>query len=34
MLDLKPGAKRREVDAAMQGHVIAQGEWMGRYSKK
>src|ERR1700731_2177741 len=34
MLDLKSGAKRREVDAAMRGHVIAQGELMGRYSKK
>jgi hypothetical protein len=33
-LDLKPGAKRKEVDAAMKGHVIAQGELMGRYSKK
>ena len=33
-LDLKSGAKRREVDAAMRGHVIAQGELMGRYSKK
>src|ERR1700730_16320974 len=28
-LDLKPGAKRKEVDAAMKGHVIAQGELMG-----
>jgi Raf kinase inhibitor-like YbhB/YbcL family protein len=34
VLDLKPGAKRREVDAAIRGHVIAQGELMGRYSKK
>src|SRR5438132_14086888 len=34
MLDLKSGAKRREMDAAMKGHVIAQGELMGRYSKK
>jgi Raf kinase inhibitor-like YbhB/YbcL family protein len=34
MLDLKSGAKRREVDAAMRGHVVAQGELMGRYSKK
>jgi len=34
MLDLKPGAKRKEVDAAMRGHVIAQGELMGRYSRK
>jgi Raf kinase inhibitor-like YbhB/YbcL family protein len=33
-LDLKGGAKRRELDAAMHGHVIAQGELMGRYSKK
>jgi len=33
-LDLKPGAKRRDVDAAVKGHVIAQGELMGRYSKK
>jgi Raf kinase inhibitor-like YbhB/YbcL family protein len=33
-LDLKPGAKRREVDAAMKGHVIGQGELMGKYSKK
>ena len=33
-LDLKSGAKRREVDAAMRGHVIAQGELIGRYSKK
>ncbi len=34
MLDLKPGAKRREVDAAMRGHVIGQGELMGHYSHK
>ncbi|HWY40809.1 MAG TPA: YbhB/YbcL family Raf kinase inhibitor-like protein [Chthoniobacterales bacterium] len=34
MLDLKPGAKRQEVDAAMKGHVIGQGQLMGKYSKK
>ena len=34
ILDLKSGAKRAEVDAAMRGHVIAQGELMGRYSHK
>jgi Raf kinase inhibitor-like YbhB/YbcL family protein len=34
VLDLKSGAKRREVDAAMRGHMIGQGELMGRYSKK
>ena len=33
-LDLKSGAKRKEVDAAMKGHVIGQGELMGKYSKK
>jgi Raf kinase inhibitor-like YbhB/YbcL family protein len=33
-LDLKPRAKRKEVDAGMRGHVIAQGELMGRYSHK
>jgi Raf kinase inhibitor-like YbhB/YbcL family protein len=33
-LDLKPGAKRAEVEAAMRGHVIGQGELMGRYSHK
>jgi len=34
MLDLKTGAKRAEVDAAMRGHVTAQGELMGRYSRQ
>jgi Raf kinase inhibitor-like YbhB/YbcL family protein len=33
-LDLKPGAKRKELDAAMKGHIVAQGQLMGRYSKK
>lgn len=33
-LDLKSGAKRKEVDAAMKGHVIGQGQLMGKYSKK
>ncbi|HME89489.1 MAG TPA: YbhB/YbcL family Raf kinase inhibitor-like protein [Chthoniobacterales bacterium] len=33
-LSLKAGAKRRELDAAMKGHVIAQGELTGKYSKK
>lgn len=31
-LTLKAGAKRKEVEAAMRGHTIAQGELMGRYS--
>jgi hypothetical protein len=33
-LDLPSGAKRSQLDAAMKGHVVAQGELMGRYSKK
>ena len=33
-LDLPFGAKRGQVDAAMKGHVVAQGELMGRYSPK
>ena len=33
-LDLSSGAKRRQVDAAIKGHVIAQGELMGRYARK
>jgi len=33
-LESKPGARRAELDAAMRGHVLAQGELMGRYSHK
>jgi len=33
-LELKPSARRAELDAAMKGHVLAQGELMGRYSHK
>src|SRR5437773_2525822 len=33
-LDLRSGAKRNEVDAAMKGHVIAQGELVGRYARR
>jgi hypothetical protein len=33
-LDLGGGAKRSQLDAAMKGHVIAQGELVGRYSRK
>jgi Raf kinase inhibitor-like YbhB/YbcL family protein len=33
-LDLPPGSKRSQLDAAMKGHVVAQGELMGRYSKR
>jgi len=33
-LDLSAGAKRKELDRAVNGHVIAQGEYMGRFSHK
>jgi Raf kinase inhibitor-like YbhB/YbcL family protein len=33
-LDLRAGAKRNQVDAAMKGHVIAQGELVGHYARK
>jgi Raf kinase inhibitor-like YbhB/YbcL family protein len=33
-LDLKPSARRAELDAAMRGHTLAQGELMARYPHK
>ena len=33
-LELKPSAHRPELDAAMRGHILAQGELMARYSHK
>jgi Raf kinase inhibitor-like YbhB/YbcL family protein len=33
-LDLSSAAKQSQVDAAMKGHVIAQGELIGRYVRK
>jgi Raf kinase inhibitor-like YbhB/YbcL family protein len=32
-LNLKPGASKAEVERAMQGHILAQGELMGRYQR-
>jgi Raf kinase inhibitor-like YbhB/YbcL family protein len=32
-LDVPAGAKRNQLDAAMKGHTIAEGELMGRYSR-
>jgi Raf kinase inhibitor-like YbhB/YbcL family protein len=32
-LDLKAGASRKELEEAMQGHVLAQGEVMGKYGR-
>src|SRR5712671_979406 len=31
-LDLRSGAKRQELDKAMSGHVIAEGQLVGRYT--
>jgi Raf kinase inhibitor-like YbhB/YbcL family protein len=31
-LNLQAGAKRRELDKQMEGHIIAQGQLMGRYA--
>jgi hypothetical protein len=33
-LDVPAGAKRSQLEAALKGHVVAQGELMGRYSRK
>ncbi len=32
-LDLKPKSGKKELDAAMKGHILAQGETMGRYGR-
>lgn len=32
-LDLQPGATKAGVERAMQGHILAQGELMGRYGR-
>jgi Raf kinase inhibitor-like YbhB/YbcL family protein len=31
--DLKPGATKAEIESAMKGHILAQGEFMGRYKR-
>src|SRR5262249_17249144 len=33
-LDLRSSAKRSQLDAAIKGHIIAQGELIGRYTRK
>jgi Raf kinase inhibitor-like YbhB/YbcL family protein len=33
MLDLKPGATKAQVESAMKGHILAQGQLMGRYGR-
>lgn len=33
-LELNPNSKKKDVEKAMKGHVLAQGEIMGRYKRK
>ncbi|MDP2767105.1 MAG: YbhB/YbcL family Raf kinase inhibitor-like protein [Candidatus Methanoperedens sp.] len=33
MLDLKPGASKKQLENAMKGHILAQGELMGKYER-
>jgi phosphatidylethanolamine-binding protein (PEBP) family uncharacterized protein len=33
MLDLEEGASKKQVERAMQGHVLAHAQLMGRYEK-
>ena len=32
-LDLKPGATKKQLVKAMEGHILAQGELMGKYAR-
>jgi hypothetical protein len=32
-LDLRPGATRQELETVMRGHILAQGELMGRFQR-
>jgi Raf kinase inhibitor-like YbhB/YbcL family protein len=32
-LDLKPTATKKELEAAIKGHILGQAEWMGRYRR-
>jgi Raf kinase inhibitor-like YbhB/YbcL family protein len=34
MLDLKPGATKSDVEAAMKGHILAEGQLMGTYQRR
>lgn len=33
MLDLQPGSSRKQLENAMKGHILAQGELMGKYER-
>jgi len=33
-LELKPGSSKEDLEKAMEGHILAQGQLMGRYQRK
>ncbi len=33
LLNLKPGARKAEVEKAMHGHILAEGQMMGKYAR-
>jgi Raf kinase inhibitor-like YbhB/YbcL family protein len=33
LLNVGSAARRKDVDSAMRGHILAQGEWMGRFER-
>ena len=33
MLNLKPGSSKQELEQAVEGHVLGQTEWMGKYQR-
>jgi hypothetical protein len=33
ILGLSPGSSKADVEKAIQGHILAQAEWVGRYSR-
>ena len=33
-LGLKPGAKRADLDRALQGHILAEAQYLGRYERR
>lgn len=34
LLNLKPGATKQKVEQAMQGHILGQGQLMGKYQRR
>jgi len=34
MLDLAPGATKAQLEKAMEGHILAKGQLMGKYKRR